>query len=131
MTAAFQGDWKAEIGQWLRAAQDCVLLHLIGSAAGYRDGSVYLARHRAGAFFHESWRHVSGVLLLDLVRLVDEPRYVCTVITNPNATHGIDPAWFPRGRVCVLDGDRFVWVGGEPGQPCMLSTGTRLVDALP
>jgi hypothetical protein len=68
----------------------------------------------SGRFFRAEWSHVSGVLVLDLIRGEIDALYTCTVLTNPNASFPVEPSWFPFARVCLLDGDTFRWVRGAP-----------------
>lgn len=107
----------------------CLIHHLIGSTTQVNN-TVYLVRHEQG-FFSGDWNHVSGILLLDLLRGADDTRYTCTVLTNPQATFPVSPDWFPRGRVCVLEGTRFRWVRGQPGRALGLVDETQWIERLP
>jgi len=77
--------------------------------------TVSLRSGQLGWFFTPWWHHVGGVVVMDYVRGLETFKYACTVLVNPSAFHPVSPAWFPHARVCVLDGDVFRWVNGEPG----------------
>jgi hypothetical protein len=115
---------------WGLAWEPTCLVHLLIGSTMQVDDTVYLVRHDQG-FFSDDWKHVSGILLLDLLRGIDETKYTCTVLTNPQATFPVSPDWFPKGRVCVLEGTRFRWVRGQPGNALGLVDGTRWVERLP
>ncbi|MCY1076354.1 hypothetical protein [Archangium lansingense] len=109
---------------------DCLITHLVGSTIETRRG-VFLEKARTGEFFTDKWKHVSGLLLIDLLRGEVEAKYTCTVLANPLATFPISPEWFPKGRVCVLDDKTFRWIRGQPGIRHGLSNGVQLVEQLP
>jgi hypothetical protein len=110
---------------------ECLVTHLIGSTYSWHGSDqVFLERDEMslGKFFTPEWEHVSGIFLLDLVRGIDTRLNTCTVLLNPNAKFQANPDWFPFARVCVLEGDKFRWVRGEPhgsGVP----NGTLLIEA--
>jgi hypothetical protein len=105
----------------------CVVTELIGSTRGTEKG-VFLRRADCGKFWTPEWAHISGVVLLDYVRGVDQFKYQCTVLLNPVATATASSEWFPRARVCQLEGSTFRWIRGEPGRAHTLPDGTSLVD---
>lgn len=104
--------------------------YLIGSTHQV-DEELFLPKGRRGGFFSADWSHVSGVLVLDLVRGIERSVYSSVVLTNPNAACPVSPDWFPRSRVVVLDDGVFRWVRGEPGKAHTLPDGTVLVDEIP
>ena len=111
----------------LSGQPQCVVSDLIGSTL--QVGSVVtLPRSRRGKFCTPEWKHVSGVVLLDYLRGVDEFKYPCTVLLNPAADAKASPDWFPRARVSVLEDTTFRWVRGEPGDAHTLPDGTVLVE---
>jgi hypothetical protein len=108
---------------------ECLVKHLIGGRTVCYQGSPHVflegVDENPGKFFTPEWEHVSGVLLLDLVRGYDARLNTCTVLTNSNATFSANPDWFPFARVCVLEGEEFHWVRGEPADG-ILPDGTLL-----
>lgn len=106
---------------------DFLLVDLVGSTVG-AGGGVSLPCSSRGRFWDEDWRHISAVVLLDYVRGVDTFKYACTVLTNPAATVLASPTWFPRARVCVLEGSAFRWVRGQPDNVYSVPDGTVLLD---
>lgn len=122
----------AQRGMLLVGDCGCLVHHLIGTTSGaYGVDGVFLQREDRGKFFSNDWEHVAGVVAVDLVRGLDRASYACTVLLNPQATHPAHADWFPRGRVAVLDGDRFQWIRGEPGDLHTLPSGTQVVDRIP
>jgi hypothetical protein len=105
----------------------CVVTELIGSTL-QMGNVVMLPRSRRGKFWTPEWRHIAGVVLLDYLRGIDEFKYACTILLNPFAEVGASAEWFPRARVCVLEGSTFRWVRGEPGDAHTLPDGTALAD---
>jgi hypothetical protein len=113
---------------WSLSGQpQCVVTDLIGSTLQVGN-AVTLPRSRRGKFWTPDWKHVSGVVLLDYLRGVDEFKYPCTVLLNPAADVKALAEWFPRSRVCILEGSTFRWVRGEPGDADTLPDGTVLVE---
>lgn len=108
----------------------CLVRPLLGSTL--QVGSrVFLERDRAGAFFKDGWAHVSGVVVLDVAWGIDEGKYLCVVLLNPNADFPAREEWFPGARVAILEGNAFDWVRGEPGVAHTLPTGTLFVEEVP
>jgi hypothetical protein len=108
----------------------CLVRPLIGSTV--QVGSrVFLERGRAGAFFKDDWSHVSGVIILDVAWGIDEGKYLCVVLLNPNADFPAREEWFPGARVAVLKGKTLEWARGEPGEAHTLPGGTAFVEAVP
>jgi hypothetical protein len=105
----------------------CLVTELIGSTLQLPSGTV-LPRSRLGKFFCSEWKHVSGVVMLDYLRGETRFEYPCTILLNPNADVQAKADWFPRGRVCKLDGSMFRWVRGEPGRYHTLPDATPIVD---
>lgn len=106
-----------------------LLLLLIGAVRGVgRQG--FLRRADAGSFFSDDWRHVAGIVVLDLVRGLDRATYACTVLTNQRSPFPLNPDWFPNARVGGFVGDTFRWFRGVPGPP-FVPDGTTLVDEIP
>lgn len=103
----------------------CLVEHLFGRTR--QHGNAVVLERRDLGFLQRDWRHVSGVVLLDLIRGVEDAQYTCTVLTNPWAAYPIAASAFPRGRVLVLDGETFRWVGGQPGVAHGLIDGTSLL----
>lgn len=112
---------------------ECLIHHLIGVPT-WGGKTMKLEKAKVGEFFRSAWGHVSGVVLLDLLRGADEAMHTCTVLANPHAAFPLDPEWFPRARVCLLEGDTFRWVRGVPGHARGgvhgLMEGTRLEGIL-
>lgn len=107
----------------LSATMSPLMRHLIGRTL--QDGdSVSLPHDRRGRFFEDGWRHVSGVVVLDLLRSV-ETRYGCCVLLNPRAQVSANETWFPRARVCFWSGRCFEWARGEPDD-CTVPAGTTM-----
>jgi len=105
----------------------CVVGDLIGSTL--QIGSVVTLPHaRRGKFWTPEWKHIAAVVLLDYLRGLTEFKYPCTVLLNPVAEVQASAEWFPRARVCVLEGSHFRWVRGEPGDAHTLPSGTILVE---
>jgi hypothetical protein len=80
-------------------------------------------------FFTDEWKHVSGVIFLDLARGEDRVAYPCTVLLNPLATFPALPSWFPHARVLYLDVKAFRWAGGPPPNGNTVPEGTILAAA--
>ncbi len=120
----------------------CVIKRVFGRTI-QTDTGVFLERAEFGRFFGDDWKHIAGIVLLDLlrgadfeqsgdeVRLVDVTKYPCTVLLNPRAERPAEPDWFPRARVAMLEGHAFRWIRGQPTDRHGLPTGTRVVDELP
>lgn len=105
----------------------CLVSHLFGATVGGRV--VTLPRGNLGRFWAPEWNHVAGVLVLEMPRPVSgDPLYSCVVLLNPVSDVRASAEWFPHARVCVLEGDTFRWVRGDPGAPNSLPDGTRLVS---
>lgn len=116
----------------LAANPRCVVVDLIGSSLQEGSG-IRIPQANRGKFWRPEWKHVSGVVLLDYLRGqtergVDEFKYCCTVLPNPTADVQVEAEWFPRARVCVLEGSTFRWVRGAPGISHTLPDGTRLTE---
>lgn len=106
-----------------------VVSELFGSSIQY-DRTVVLLRSKLGRFQSPAWVHVAGVLLLDFVRPLERPNYQSIALINPWAKPAADPHWFPRSRVCSIEGDEVRWRGGAPVH-AFLPHGTRVVDREP
>lgn len=108
------------------------VVHLFGSTNGYDGGFTCLEVKDRGLFFTDGWKHVSGVVFLDLAigrgfeEEVDRVVYPCTVLLNPFAIFPVLPAWFPNGRVCYLEGEIFRWANSTPQNGNTLPEGTLL-----
>ena len=105
-----------------------VVAHLIGGTVG-GNGQYKITHENRGRFFSPDWSHVSAVVLLDLIR-ADAPRYGCTVLTNPVASHPLNPHDFPRAWVAYLEENIFKWKPGPPGEHHLLPDGTVLTGQL-
>jgi hypothetical protein len=111
----------------LSAPHACLLSHLYGVTLGGRAG-VTLPSSKLGKFWDPEWRHVAGVLMLELLRPGSgDPLYSCIALFNPVSDVRAMPDWFPHARVCVLDSYTFRWIRGEPGLPAWLPDGTLIV----
>jgi hypothetical protein len=109
----------------LSAPWACLVPHLIGATLGARV--VTLPRGNLGRFWAPEWKHVSGVLVLEMPRPVSgDPLYSCVALLNPVSDVRASADWFLHARVCVLEGDTFRWIRGDPGSPSYLPDGTRL-----
>jgi hypothetical protein len=105
----------------------CLVAHLYGATMGGRE--VTLSTANLGRFWSPEWKHVAGVVVLELLRPISgELRYSCVVLLNPVSDVRASVDWFPHAHVCVLEGDRFRWARGEPGLPRWLPDGTRLTE---
>ena len=92
-----------------------------------RSNELYIRPEARGRFFDDGWRHVSGVVVLDLLRGAVEKRYACTVVLNHRATVRGNEKWFPHARVSVWDGSTFRWMRGAPPD-CTLVDGTKVLE---
>ena len=104
----------------------CLVTHLIGSTLTLESGVTTLPQRYYGKFWQPDLRHVSGVVMVDYLRGTESFSYPCTVLLNPTADVPASEAWFPHGRVAVLEGNLFRWVRGGPGRYHTLPDGTRL-----
>jgi hypothetical protein len=103
------------------------VVHLIGSTYGNEDGSrTWLEAANRGAFFADEWKHVSGVMFLDIARGENRVTYPCTVLLNPLATFPVLPSWLPYARVSYLEENVFRWAGGAPPNGNTLPDGAVL-----
>jgi hypothetical protein len=106
----------------LSATMSTVTRHLVGATT--QEGDIlYIRREARGRFFEDSWSHVTGVMVLDLLRGAVETRYACCVVLNPRTRSAGRESWFPHARVCTWDGRAFRWSRGEPPD-CTLRDGT-------
>lgn len=92
--------------------------------------TVFLTAENRGCFFKDDWAHVSGVVVLDLVRGAEIAKYICVALLNPNAAFPAPEGWFPRARVAQLCDGRFRWMRGSP-KHTTLPDGTMSVDEIP
>lgn len=105
----------------------CLVTDLIGETSCL-GGVVTLPRSGFGKFWAHEWRHVAGVVLLDLHRGWEDAEYTCTVLLNPEAERRASPEWFPRASVLVVVDGTFQWIGGEPGHAHTLPDGSAIAD---
>ena len=107
----------AQTAQELSLHPEPVTTSLVGRTVQYGN-VVMLPSENRGSFFAQDWRPIGAVMLLDFMRAAsrERQRYASTVILNPqpSPTLSMKRSYFPRSRVLELEGDRFVWHGGEP-----------------
>jgi hypothetical protein len=91
----------------------------IGSVICIPDEGCYLTPERQGAFFTDEWKHVSGIVILDVAFGDTRTDYPCTVLLNPQATRPAVASWFPYARVLELrrQTQTFRWLNGQPQHP--------------
>lgn len=111
---------------------DPVELTCVGSTTTLADldVTVLFEKNRGGFLVApDVWARCGAVVLLDLARWTDDPRYHCTVFINPNSGSGAacDPSWFPSANVCVVDGDQLRWLDGAKPEASTIPDGTRIV----
>ena len=111
------------------SAHGSLISDLIGKTEGEKGKIVTLPKSRLGKFWTTDWRHVSGVVVLDLLLpMHGGAHYGCIVLMNPVATVPALADWFPHAHVCVLEDSTFRWIRGEPsGPPRWLPNGTVLI----
>ena len=104
-----------------------VLETLIGTS-GYPDRRVLLHDQARGQL--ESWTHISGLVILDHRRGLEDADYGCAVLQNPWAEYPVDPAWFPHARVLTCVDGLFTWLRSAPSVT-KFPTGTRFAPGAP
>lgn len=97
----------------------------IGKATCQAVGACSVRPEDEGLFFTIGWKHMSGIVMLDVAFGEADTLYPCTVLLNPCADLQIVADSFPHARVLELRGDRFRWIHGEPQHP-FFPDGTRL-----
>ena len=105
-----QRDWPLT---WTPGA---VVSHVIGGATQYpqEPGRGFELLREKWGVFHSAWRHVSAVMLLDLVRGETSVVYGAVVLINPWGLVPANPDWFASGRVCTVVDGVVHWRGGAP-----------------
>jgi hypothetical protein len=110
---------------------------LISYLAGRTEGEhgrrgrtrVTLPKDKRGQFWSAEWAHVSGLIVLELLRPENgDISYGCVVLLNPNAAALASADWFEHAHVLVLEGNTFRWKGGEPAGPRYVPDGTVVAN---
>jgi hypothetical protein len=97
---------------WPLSGDTYVLESFIGSTCGYPDHRVLLHEDAYGPL--KAGDHVSGIVILDYRRGLEDFDYGCSVLMNPWAYYPLDPAWFPHSRVLACADGVFSWLRGTP-----------------
>jgi hypothetical protein len=109
--------------RWPLYGDTHVVERLLGSTTGYSAGRVLLHGDSRGEL--ACWTHVSGIVILDHRRGLEESDYGCVALQNPWAHYQLDGAWFPHARVLTCVAGEFTWLRGAPSGTTF-PTGTRL-----